>query len=88
MLSPDTVQDILIVDIPDLCAALRQARELLAALVASTPLYDPMAHYLGCCGSPFYNAHKRDCPWLMAKQYLEPPTQNATRASESHQEPR
>ncbi len=67
---------------------LREARELLAALVASTPLYDPMAHYLGCCGSPFYNAHKRDCPWLLAKQYLEPNSQQPFRASESRQEPR
>jgi hypothetical protein len=68
---PDLIIGDSLGDIPDLVAALRQARELLTALVASTPLYDPIAHYLGCCGSPFYNAHKRDCPWLMAKQYLE-----------------
>ncbi len=69
-------------DIPDLVAALREARQLLGALANVGPSvieFRPHEQQWLCCFGPFAFegiepvGHKTDCPWLLAKQYLEPP---------------
>ncbi len=84
-------------DIPDLVAALREARQLLGALANVGPsvieLRPHERQWLCCFGAFAFDGvepvgHKPGCPWLLAKQYLEPPTQQPFRAIESHQEPR
>ncbi len=71
-------------DIPDLVAALREAQSLLRALANVGPSVielRPHEQQWLCCFGPFAFegiepvGHKTDCPWLAAKQYLEPPTQ-------------
>jgi hypothetical protein len=70
-------------DIPDLVAALREARQLLGALVPTVSpsiASDTQGAYMWlCCHGPYlpdfepHLGHNFNCPWLLAKQYLEPP---------------
>ncbi len=56
-------------------AELHKARELLAQWVEDGPGLDPEGKWRHCCGAPvnFYGVgHEPNCPWLLAKQYLEP----------------
>ncbi len=63
-------------------------RSLLAALADVGPPVDDQHSRFACCAAWIWEAHKPDCPWLLAKQYLEPTPQDATGRAESHQEPR
>ncbi len=63
--------------VTDLVAALREARGLLGDLVASYVNLD--SAFCPSCGmflrDSLEERHKPDCPWLLAKQYLEPTPQ-------------
>ncbi len=73
----EELNGIIRLDIPELVAALREARELLGALVALGPPWEkrPFETYFTCCDSHWSEGHEPNCPWLAAKQYLEPTPQ-------------
>ncbi len=59
--------------IPELVAALREARQLLGALTAGDPSCDCIDDVIcAFCFADHFGPHNPDCPWLLAKQYLEP----------------
>jgi hypothetical protein len=63
------VEGIIEEDIPDLVAALREAQALLGAFVRA-PIFPPTMGDCPYCAA-FGPDHESDCPWLLAKQYLE-----------------
>ncbi len=58
-------------NIPDLVAALREARGWLGALTAGDPSCDCIDDVIcAFCFADHFGPHNPDCPWLLAKQYL------------------
>ena len=71
----------------DLVVQVRELRQLLRALVEVGPPSDDNHSSFACCGNRWSRPHAADCPWLLAKHYLEAHQQDAPQRAESHQEP-